>query len=138
MEDMITKSKIPKEHIEHLEETFGLLRKYKMKRNPKKCAFEVKSGKFLRFMVSHRRIEANPEKIQTIVQMRSPRNLKEIQSLTGRLGALSRFISKATDKCQAFFQVMRKGKKTEWTHECKEALQNLKQYLQQASLLSTP
>ena len=128
--DMITKSKIPKEHVEHLEETFGLLRKYKIKLNPEKCAFRVELGKFLGFMVSHRGIEANPEKIQAIVQMKSPRSLKETQSLTGRLAALSRFISKATDKCQPLFQVIRRGKKTEWTPECEEAFQNLKQYLQ--------
>ncbi|XP_052295858.1 uncharacterized protein LOC127901870 [Citrus sinensis] len=85
VDDMITKSKIPKEHVRHLEETFELLRKYKMKLNPEKCAFGVESGKFLGFMVSHRGIEANPEKIQAIVQMTSPRNLKEMQSLTGRL-----------------------------------------------------
>ena len=108
MDDMITKSKNPNEYVEHLEETFGLLRKYKMKLNPEKCAFGVESGKFLGFMVSHRGIEVNPEKIQTIVQMRSLCNLKEIQSLMVRLAALSRFISKATDKCQAFFQVIRR------------------------------
>ncbi|XP_024037570.1 uncharacterized protein LOC112097200 [Citrus clementina] len=138
VDDMITKSKIPKEHVRHLEETFELLRKYKMKLNPEKCAFGVESGKFLGFMVSHRGIEANPKKIQAIVQMTSPRNLKEMQSLTGRLAALSRFISKATDKCQPFFQVIRRGKKTEWTPECEEAFRNLKHYLQQAPLLSTP
>ena len=112
MDDMITKSKKPNERVKHLEETFGLLRKYKMKLNSEKCAFRVESRKFLGFIVSHRGIEANPEKIQAIVQMRSPRNLKEIQSLTGKLAALSRFISKATDKCQAFFQVIRRGRKT--------------------------
>ncbi|KAH9727588.1 Ribonuclease H [Citrus sinensis] len=138
VDDMITKSKIPEEYVRHLEETFELLRKYKMKLNPEKCAFGVESGKFLGFMVSHRGIEANPEKIQAIVQMTSPHNLKEMQSLTGRLAALSRFISKATDKCQPFFQVIRRGKKTEWTPECEEAFRNLKQYLQQAPLLSTP
>ena len=55
VDDMITKSKIPKEYVGHLEETFGLLRKYKMKLNPEKCAFGVESGKFLGFMVSQRR-----------------------------------------------------------------------------------
>ena len=70
-----------------------------MKLNWEKCAFGVDLGKFFEFMVSHRGIEANSEKIQAIVQMRSPRNLKEIYSLTGRLAALSRFISKTTDKC---------------------------------------
>lgn len=51
---------------------------------------------------------------------------------------MSRFISKATNKCHAFFQEMRKGRKTEWTPECKEAFQKLKQYLQQVPLLSIP
>ena len=78
VDDMITKLKNPNKHVEHLDETFGLMRKYKMKLNPEKCDFGVESGKFLRFMVSHRGIKANPEKIQAIVQMRSPRNLKEI------------------------------------------------------------
>ena len=77
-------------------------------------------------MVSHRGIETNLEKIQAIVQMRSPRNLKETQILTGRLAALSQFISKATDNCQPFFQVIKRGKKIEWTPECEEAFQNLK------------
>lgn len=70
-----------------------------MELNYEKCVFGVSSGKFLRFMVSHRGIEANPEKIQAIVEIRSPRNLKEIQSLSRKLAALSRFIYKATDKC---------------------------------------
>lgn len=70
--------------------------------------------------------------------MRSPRNLKEMQSLVGKLVALSQFISKATDKCRAFFQEMRKGRKIEWTLEWEEAFQKLKQYLQQAPLLSMP
>ena len=39
MDDMITKSKSPNEYVKHLKETFGLLRKYKMKLNPEKCAF---------------------------------------------------------------------------------------------------
>ena len=68
----------------------------------------VKSGKFLGFIVSHRWIEVNSEKIQAIVQMRSLCNLKKIQSLTVRLAALSRFISKATNKREAFFQVIRR------------------------------
>ena len=51
---------------------------------------------------------------------------------------MSRFISKATDKCHAFFQVMRMGRKIEWTPEYKEAFSKLKQYLQQTLLLSTP
>ena len=87
----------------HLSDTFVVLRKYLMKLNPLKCNFGVASGKFLGFMVSHRGIEANPEKIQALIDMRSPAKMKEVQSLTRRVAALSRFISRAIDKCLPFF-----------------------------------
>ena len=109
VDDMITKSKEPKNYVKHLEKTFELLRKYQMKLNPEKCAFEVSSGKFLGFLVSHRGIEANPEKIRAITEMKSSRTVKEVQSFTGKLAALNRFISRATDKCHPFFQTIKKG-----------------------------
>ena len=79
-----------------------------MRLNPNKCAFRVSSGKFLGFMVSHRGIEANPNKIQTILNMEPPQNIIEVQSLIGRVTALNRFVSKAIDKCLPFFKVLKK------------------------------
>lgn len=64
-----------------------------MKLNPEKCVFGVSSGKFLRFMVSHRGSEANPKKIHVVIEMKSPRMIKDIQSLTRKLVVLNRFIS---------------------------------------------
>ena len=80
-----------------------------MKLNPSKCAFRVSSGKFLGFMVSQRGIEANLEKVRAILKMSSLRTTKEVQSLTRRVAALNRFISKATDKCLAFFKTLKKA-----------------------------
>ena len=59
-------------------------------------------------MVSHRGIEVNPNKIQAILDMEPPRNIKEVQSLTGRVAALNRFVLKATDKCLPFFKILKK------------------------------
>ncbi|KAL5573490.1 hypothetical protein UlMin_023087 [Ulmus minor] len=126
------------EHIQNLKETFEILRRYKMKLNPSKCAFGVSSGKFLRFMVNHRGIEANPAKIQAFVDMEPPRKIKEVQRLTGRIAALNRFISRATDRCKPFFQALRKGKDFIWTADCKQSFQELKSYLGKPPLLSKP
>ncbi|XP_059436622.1 uncharacterized protein LOC132169637 [Corylus avellana] len=52
-----------------------------MKLNPTKCAFGVSSGKFLSYMVSNRGIEANQEKIRAILDMQSPKNMKQLQQL---------------------------------------------------------
>ena len=70
-------------------------------------------------MVSRRGIEANPDKIQTLLSMEPPRNIKEIQSLTKRVTDLKRSISKATDKCLSFFKVLKKA--FEWMDECQKA-----------------
>ena len=98
MDDMLVNSKAIVDHIAHLSNTFAVLRKYRMNLNPLKYTFGVASGKFLGFMVKHSGIEANPEKIQALIDMRSPGKTKEVQSLTKRVAALSRFISRATDK----------------------------------------
>ena len=90
-----------------LKETFETLRQYKMKLKPTKCAFEVSLGKFLDFMVSQRGIEANLEKVKAILEMSSPKTIKEVQKLTRRIAALNSFVSKVTDKCLPFFKTLK-------------------------------
>ena len=94
------------------------------------------SGKFLSFMVNHRRIEANPDKVQTLIDMRSPSKTKKVQSLTGRVTALSRFISRATDKCIPFFDALKGNKRFSWDEKCEQAFRALKEYLSKSLLLS--
>ncbi|RDY04738.1 hypothetical protein CR513_11511, partial [Mucuna pruriens] len=52
-----------------------------MRLNPDKCVFRVKGEKFLGFMLTHRGIEANPDKCEAITKMKSPQNMKEMQRL---------------------------------------------------------
>ena len=78
VDNMQVKSQDEEIHLDDLQETFDTLQQYKMKLNPSKCAFGVSSGKFLGFMVSHREIEANPDKIQAILDMTPPQNVKEV------------------------------------------------------------
>ena len=103
IDDMLVKSIKAKLHITHLAETLQVLRSYNMKLNPTKCAFGVFAGKFLGFIVNNRGIEANLDKIKVVLDMLPPSNVKDIQRLTGRIVALSRFISRVGDKCQPFF-----------------------------------
>lgn len=72
VEDMLAKSWVAADHIEHLVDMFEVIQKYKMKLNYLKCAFSVVSGRFLGFMVNQRGIEVNPEKIQALLDMHSP------------------------------------------------------------------
>ena len=63
VDDMLVKSLDEEKYLYDLQETFDTLRQYNLKLNPSKCAFGVSSSKFLRFIVSHRGIEASPDKI---------------------------------------------------------------------------
>ena len=119
VDDMFIKSKQELAYLDDLKETFATLRQYQMKLNPSKCAFGVASGKFLGFMVSQRGIEANPEKVQAILNKTSPKTVKEIQKFTGRIVALNRFVSKVTDKCLPFFKTLKQA--FAWTDECETA-----------------
>jgi len=86
------------DHDGDLRGTFGILRGYDVKLNPKKCVFGVRLGKFLGFMVSSWRIEANPDKVKVVLDMKPPRNIKEVQRLTGCIVTFGHFMSKSTDK----------------------------------------
>uniref|UniRef100_A0A2N9F5Z7 Uncharacterized protein n=1 Tax=Fagus sylvatica TaxID=28930 RepID=A0A2N9F5Z7_FAGSY len=134
VDDMLVKTKDEENHLEDLKETFETLRRYRMKLNPSKCVFGVSSGKFLGFMVSQRGIEANLDKIKAVLEMTPPRTIKEVQSLTGRVAALNRFVSRATDKCLPFFKTLRKA--FVWTDECQKSFEELKVYLTSPPLLS--
>ena len=106
VDDMLVKSIRADDHLVDLAGMFEVLRRHQMKLNPAKCAFGVASGKFLGYMVNQRGIEANPEKIQALLDMKSPSKVKEVQKLTGRIAALNRFVSKATDRCLPFFKAL--------------------------------
>ena len=85
-------------------------------------------------MVSQQGIEANPKKVKAITEVKSPKIMKEVQSLTGKVAALNRFISRATNKCMPFFKVLKKA--FQWNDKCKKALAKLKEYLTKPPLLS--
>ena len=78
IDDMLVKSKIAFDHITHLANMFNILRTYRMKLNPLKYAFGVASKKFFGFMVNQQGIEANPEKIQALIDMQSLSRTKEV------------------------------------------------------------
>ena len=102
--------------MDDLRETFNTLCSYNMKLNPSKYAFRVTARKFLRFIVSQRGIEVNPNKIWAIIEMAPLKNVKEVQSLNGKVVALNKFVLRVTNKCLPFFRTLKRSFK--WTVEC--------------------
>ena len=86
-------------------------------------------------MLTHRGIEANPDKCQAIVCMRSPKNIKEVQQFLGRLTTLSRFVPRLAERTKPMVQLLRKAVKFSWDDRCKEIFKQLKDFLTSPSVI---
>jgi hypothetical protein len=121
VDDIVVNTKRGSTLVEDLTLVFDKLRATRMKLNPDKCVFGVSTGKLLGFLVSHRGIEANPEKIRAIEAMRPPARIKDVQKLMGSLAALSRFISRLAERALPFFKLLQKSGPFFWTEEAEQA-----------------
>src|ERR1051325_2975429 len=108
VDDMIAKSQDEEEHLVHLQKLFDRLRKFRLRLNPNKCTFGVRSGKLLGFVVSERGIELDPTKVKAIQEMPELRTEKKVCGFLGRLNYISRFISHMTSTCEPIFKLLRK------------------------------
>jgi hypothetical protein len=125
-------------HLADLAETFANMRDARLRLNPEKCVFRVRQGKILGYLVSHRGIEANPTKIQAIINMTPPQSARDVQRLTGRLAALNRFISKSTERSLPFLKTLCGAKDFAWGPEQAIAFKSLKQHLFDLATLASP
>jgi hypothetical protein len=138
VDDVVVKTTIEDNLITDLAETFANIRVYRWKLNSEKCIFGVPSSKLLGFMVSHRGIEANPTKVDTICRMNRPTGKKDVMKLTEMMAALGRFISKIREKGLPFFKLLKNFDKFQWTDEADQALEELKTFLASAPVMVPP
>ncbi|XP_058775307.1 uncharacterized protein LOC131649565 [Vicia villosa] len=138
VDDMIAKSRTEEEHITNLHKLFERLKKYKLRLNPNKCTFGVRSGKLLGFIVSQRGIEVDPDKVKAIQAMPVPKTEKEVRGFLGRLNYISRFISHLTATCEPIFKLLRKDQPIKWNDDCQVAFETIKNYLQEPPILLPP
>jgi len=100
--------------------------------------FRVDSNKFLGFMLTHKDLEANPEKCQAIIEMKSLNNMKEVQRLIGRLTIISRFLPRLANKTKPMMKLLKKSTKFVWDNTCQERFKELKKLLALALVLCKP
>jgi hypothetical protein len=138
VDDIVVVSKNKEGHLADLAETFANMRDARLRLNPKKCVFGVRRGKILGYLVSHKGIEANPTKIQAIINMTPPQSAWDVQRLTGKLAALNRFISKYTECSLPFLKTLRGAKDFAWGPEQATTFESLKQHLSDLATLASP
>jgi phenylalanine-4-hydroxylase len=121
IDNVVVKTREAHTLVDNLHQTFLALNKYQWKLNPKKCIFGVLSGILLGNVISHDGICPNPTKVMAILDMQPPKNVKDIQKLTGCMVALSRFISHLGEKGLPFFKLLKASEKFVWSKEADDA-----------------
>ena len=117
MDDMIVKSKTKEEHLVNLRKLFERLRKYRLRLNPAKCTFGVKSGKLLGFIISQKGIKVDSDKVKAILEMYEPCIEKQVRGFLGHLNYIARFISQLTATWEPLFKLLRKNQSTQWNDD---------------------
>ncbi|GJY30558.1 reverse transcriptase domain-containing protein [Tanacetum coccineum] len=112
-----------------------------MKLNPKKCTFGAMEGMFLGYTITPEGIKPCPDKTELVLQLSSPRTIKEVHSLNKKLASLNRFLSKSPEKSLLLFKTLKKCIKKRdfhWTSKAEQAFLQLKQHLSELPLLVAP
>ncbi|GJT60159.1 reverse transcriptase domain-containing protein [Tanacetum coccineum] len=141
VDDLVIKSRTKDEIVKDMEETFQTLREINMKLNPKKCTFGIEEGMFLRYKVSTRGLKVCPDKVDVVLSLPSPKCLKDVQRLNGKLASLNWFLAKSAEKSLPFFKTLKKcTKKSDfyWTTKAEEAFKQMKQLISELPMLVAP
>ncbi|GJX99904.1 reverse transcriptase domain-containing protein [Tanacetum coccineum] len=141
VDDLVIKSCTEQEVIRDVEETFRTLRKINMKLNPKKCTFGMKEGVFLGYKVNSDGLMVCPDKVEAVLSLPSPKCLKDVQRLNGKLASLNRFLSKSAERSLPFFKTLKKCTKKsdfQWTTEAETAFQQMKKSIAELPMMAAP
>ncbi|GJW39599.1 reverse transcriptase domain-containing protein [Tanacetum coccineum] len=141
VDDLVIKSRTEDEIVRDIEETFKTLREINMKLNPKKCTFGVEEGMFLGYKGNSKGLKVCPDKVDAVLSLPSPKCLKDVQKLNGKLASLNRFLAKLAEKSLPFFKTLKKcTKKSDfhWTTEAEEAFKQMKQLIVELPMLTAP
>ena len=138
LDDIIVFSKTEEEHLQHLEEIFVRLRKFRLKMKHEKCSFFKKHIQYLGHLVSERGFEPLPEKLESIRKMPAPRTAKEVKQFLGIIGYYRKFVPHFTDISRPFTKLTHHNVVFEWTDQCSKAFNHLRELLMEYPILRYP
>ncbi|GFX25101.1 retrovirus-related Pol polyprotein from transposon 297 [Trichonephila clavipes] len=138
MDDEIISSPSFTQHVEHLKEVFRLLHEAGLTLNKDKCKFGSDELKYLGLIINKEGIKTDETKVQAMVEMKPPRNSKEVSKFLGMSQWYAKFIKNYADLCEHLYHLKRKFKKFIWSIEAQKAFDVVKAAITKAPVLKLP
>lgn len=138
LDDIIVFGPTPSACIGHLKLVFERLREAGLKLKPKKCEFFKTEILYLGHVISGEGIKCDPAKIEAIRKWKPPRTPRQTKVFLGTVNYYNRFIKNFSHHAQPLFQISRKHHRFDWTRECQESFEKLKQALIEAPVMAYP
>jgi hypothetical protein len=138
IDDILIYSKSQEEHVEHLRIVLSILRKHQLFAKFKKCEFWLDNVAFLGHVVTKEGIAVDPGKVEAVVNWVRPSNAHEVRSFLGLAGYYRRFVDGFSRLAAPLTRLTRKNEKFQWSEECEQSFQELKQRLVTAPVLTLP
>ncbi|GJY40116.1 reverse transcriptase domain-containing protein [Tanacetum coccineum] len=102
---------------------------------------KIQEGMFLGYKVNTKGIMVCSDKVDAVLSLPSPKCLKDVQKLNGKLASLDMFLAKYAEKSLSFFKTLKKcAKKSDfhWTKEAEAAFKQMKQLIAELPTLTAP
>ncbi|GFX08834.1 retrovirus-related Pol polyprotein from transposon 297 [Trichonephila clavipes] len=138
MDDVIISSSSFTQHIEHLKEVFRLLQDAGLTLNKEKCQFVCDELKYLGLIINKEGIKTDETTVRAIVEVKPPRNAKEVSKFLGMSQWYAKFIKNYADLCEPLYNLKRNLKKFCWSIEAQKAFKVLKAAITNTPVLNLP
>jgi hypothetical protein len=137
-DDLIVGSKDRKDHLSHLRIVFERCRKYGISLNPKKFVFGIDEGKLLGHVASQGGVSIDPERVQSIKDVRPPINKKSLQSFLGKINFIRRFVLNFAERIKPLSTLLKKDVTFRWDDKTNKTFEDIKEAISQALVLINP
>lgn len=138
LDDIVIYGKSLSEHNERLTKIFEKLRTHNLKLQVDKCEFLRKEVAYLGHIISEKGVKPNPDKIQAILNIKTPKNQKDIKSFLGLVGYYRKFIPKFAHISKPLTKLLKKDTPFNFDENCIQSFNTLKQSLTQEPILQYP
>ena len=138
IDDILVYSENEEQHKEHLRIVLKTLQDNQLYAKFSKCEFWLDKVMFLGHVISKDGIAVDPAKVEAVIDWKQPENITEVRSFLGLAGYYRKFIQDFSRIAVPMTKLLKKGVKFEWTDQCKECFEVLKQRLTTAPVLTLP